>query len=251
MKKALRFIGVSAFWLGIWYILSLIAGKEVLLPSPIVTLKTLFSLMGTASFWVYCGASVLRIITGLLLGGLFGALLASLTCKSSVASHLISPILSVIRATPVASFIILALVWLGRGNVPSFTSFLMVLPVVWGSVVSGIRAIDKSLLEMASVFRLSPVKKLTQLYIPAVLPSFFSGMRTGMGLAWKAGIAAEVICNPKYGIGSALYDSKVYLNTAELFAWTAAVIIISMGFELIFDRIFALFTRKGTKANEG
>lgn len=250
MKKLFRFIGVSVFWLCIWYILSLIAGKEVLLPSPIAAFKALLSLMGTADFWLYCAASVLRIMLGLVSGAVFGAALAALCCKSTLVSSLFSPILSMIRATPVASFIILALVWLGRGNVPSFTAFLMVLPVVWGATVSGIRSIDKKLLEMASVFRLSPLKKLRLLYIPSALPSFLSGLRTGMGLAWKAGIAAEVICNPQHGIGTALYDSKVYLNTAELFAWTCAVIIISMIFELIFDRVSVHFTAKGGENGE-
>lgn len=250
-KKLLKFIAVALFWLTVWHILSLIAGKEVLLPSPIVTFKTLFSLMGTGSFWVFCGASVLRIIIGLASGIAAGVILAVLSCKSSLFQSLVSPLLSVIRATPVASFIILALVWIGKGNVPSFTAFLMVLPVVWSAVSVGIESIDTELSEMASVFRFSFVKKLFHLYIPSVLPSFFAGVGTGMGLAWKAGIAAEVICNPRYGIGSALYDSKVYLNTAELFAWTAAVVIISMSLEALLKHFSKKFTRGGGLKNEG
>lgn len=247
MKKILKFLGIFLFWVGIWQILAFIAGKEVLLPSPVVTFATLARLIVTSDFWLYCGASVLRILTGLAFGTIFGSLLAVLTCKSKFFEELFSPLLSIIRATPVASFIILALVWIGRGNVPAFTAFLMVLPVIWNSVCVGIGSIDPSLSEMVRVFRLPFVKRVSYLYIPSVLPSFSAGLRTGLGLAWKAGIAAEVISSPKFGIGAALYDSKVYLNTAELFAWTATVVIISMVFEHLLDtlmkRLSASFNR--------
>ncbi len=244
-KKILKSLCIAAFWLAIWEILSLIVGKEVLLPSPAVTVKTLFSLAVTGEFWAFCGASVMRIAAGLIFGTAAGVILAALSARSILIRDAVSPVLSIIRATPVASFIILALVWIGRGNVPAFTAFLMVLPVIRNSVLVGISGIDRSLKEVSDVYGFSFIKRFRLLYFPSVAPSFFGGLRTCLGLAWKAGIAAEVICNPERGIGAALYDSKVYLNTAELFAWTAAVVIISMIFEKVLDRISLRLTGKG------
>ena len=249
IKKITKFILIAALWIGIWAILALITGNEVLLPSPAATVKCLFYLAAGGDFWLSCLYSFIRIIIGILAGAAAGVFLAVLGAFFPVIGDIFSPVLSIIRATPVASFIILALVWIGKGNVPAFTAFLMILPVIWNSVTVAIVSIDKKLIEMTKVFRLSFTSRMKNLYIPSVLPSFTAGLRTSLGLAWKAGIAAEVICHPEYGIGTALYDSKVYINTPELFAWTAAVIIISMGLEAIFDRVIKKHpVRGGEKA---
>lgn len=235
--KASKAALVAAFWLIIWELLSLAAGKKVLLPSPVAVLMQLSQLVVTKSFWMSCGASLIRICSGLLCGAVAGTLVAVTCIRSKAVSALVSPVLSVVRATPVASFIILALVWLGRGRVPAFTSFLMVLPIMSSSVIIAIHGVDKQLLEMMRALDVPNRKILTKLYIPSVLPSFAGGFKTSLGLAWKAGVAAEVLCTPKYSIGTSLYESKIYLETAELFAWTATVIVLSMILEHMFDRL--------------
>ena len=135
---------------------------------------------------------------------------------------------STVKATPVASFIILALLWIKTSYVPVFISFLMVMPVVWTNICQGIETADKSLLEAAEIFDMSPLKKVKYIYVPNCIPFFKSCAISGIGLAWKVGIAAEVICSPHFAIGSRLYESKIYLETPELFAWTAAVVILSI-----------------------
>lgn len=139
-----------------------------------------------------------------------------------------------IKSTPVASFIILALVWLTGNYVPIFIGFLMVLPVIYSNVFQGIAQVDVKLLEMAKVFRMSRGKKLLKIYIPSVLPYFTAACRTALGLAWKAGVAAEVIGVTQNSIGRQLYYSKIYIETADLFAWTAVVILLSLSLEKIF-----------------
>ena len=245
LKKAASTLLAAAVWIGIWWLLSLKTGNEVLLPSPVSTVKTLFSLTVTGKFWLSCLYSFIRVATGIVAGTAAGLILAFAGAGAKIIKVVFSPILSVIRATPAASFIILALVWIGRGNVPAFTSFLMVMPVIFNSVTTAIEGTDRQLVEMTGVFRFSAAKKLKCLYIPSVMPSFFSGVTTSLGLAWKAGIAAEVICNPEHGIGAALYDSKVYLETPELFAWTSAVIIISM----LSEKAVKLITAEVKKRN--
>ena len=144
------------------------------------------------------------------------------------------PVISLVKAAPVVSFIILTLVWLKSGTVPAFISFLMVFPVVWTNVSEGIRRTDKKLLEMAKIFDFGRIKTVKNIYIPSVLPFFKTACVTGLSLAWKSGIAAEVICTPQLSIGKQLYNSKIYLETPELFAWTAVVVILSGIVEKLF-----------------
>ena len=160
-----------------------------------------------------------------------GVLLGFLTARYRVLHDILSPLLSVIKATPVASFIILALVWITRSGLPAFISGLMVMPILWSNIEEGILHIDKELLEMAQVFRLPRTKIIGKIVIPSVLPYFAAALRTSLGLAWKAGIAAEVLATPKGTIGQSLFDAKVLLETTDLFAWTLTVILLSIVLE--------------------
>ena len=148
----------------------------------------------------------------------------AVTAFARAAETLLAPAIRVVRATPVASFIILALLWLGKARVPTFSAALMVTPVVWQAVFAALRNTDKDLLEMARIFGFSRMKSLKLIYIPSVRISWSAACATSMGLAWKSGVAAEVICQVHPTIGEALYSAKIYLETPDLFAWTAVVI---------------------------
>lgn len=188
-------------------------------------------------FWRHIGSSLFRIMAGYLCALLIGFVLGAITARSKPLDALLSPAARVIRATPVASFIILLFVFLSKERIPAITSFLMVLPVVWSNVYEGINSTDTKLLEMAKVFRLSPAKTLRKIYLPSVFPFLLAAAKTGMGLAWKAGIAAEVMVSPASGIGAELYNAKIYLESADLFAWTAVIVIISMILEKLLVRL--------------
>ena len=243
-RKIAKYAVVTLFWVGLWWIASLLVGKEVLLPSPLVTAQKLLSLAGGSSFWISCGWSLLRILAGLFIGVAAGVVLAVLTAFFPPSRTFIAPLLTVIRSTPVASFIVLALIWIGRGMVPSFAASLMVVPVIWNSVSTAIDSADHSLLEMMQVFLFTPLKKLRAFYLPIILPSFAAGFQTSLGLAWKAGVAAEVLCTPRSAIGTSLYASKVYLKSADLFAWTITVILLSLLLENVFAALCSKWMRK-------
>ena len=177
--------------------------------------------------------SLLRIIAGCALGIAAGSILGVLTAMSRVLYELFTPLLTVVRSTPVASFIILALVWIKRDNVAVFIAFLMVLPILWGNVSRGITECDRDLIEMAHIFRFSKKDMLKKIYLPSVRPYFFAGCSTALGLSWKAGVAAEVLSLPKHALGSELYYSKIYLETPTLFAVTLVVILLSVALEFV------------------
>lgn len=230
-KKLTRILVSVSVWLCLWQVLYWLVGTEILFASPLSVCKRLLSLLVTTDFWQKTAASLLGIGAGYLSGAAVGVILAVLTSLSEWLYVIFRPMLTVIKSTPVVSFIILALVWMEKASVPIFISFLMVVPMVWANLASGIRETDQNLLEMAHAYGFSKRQILKQIYIPSVLPSLLTALTTAIGFAWKAGIAAEVISTPRQSIGAQLYNAKVYLETMDLFAWTVVVVLLSMLFE--------------------
>lgn len=219
------------FWLLFWEIMSRIIKEELLLAPPIVVFRTLFDLGKDINFWLTIGNSSVRIVLGFLIALLLGILLASCSYINRVIYEIISPAMKVIKAVPVASFIILALIWIKSKHLSILVSFMMVLPMIYTSVFIGLRQADQKLLEMAEVFHISPLKRIIAIYIPAIKPHLISAISVGLGFCFKAGIAAEVIGIPKGSIGRSLYEAKLYFMTKEIMAWTVVIIIISILFE--------------------
>lgn len=249
-KSFLCALAVATFWILIWYFAALRVGKELLLPSPISVLKRLFQIMESKEFYITTAYSLIRVMCGIALASFIGIVLSILTHFSKIISTLVRPVITVIKATPVASFIILALVWLDRGSLPVFISLLMVLPVIWTNLTTGLLQIDIKLLELARVFKIGFFQKIKYIYIPSVMPYFSSALKTSLGLAWKAGIAAEVLSVPVRSIGKELFNSKTYFETADLFAWTVVVIILSLIIEFIFEALLGKLTGRRAKNAE-
>jgi len=215
-------------WICIWQLVSFILDQQLLIPQPLNVFKAFGTLISERSFWVLSTLTISRILIGFFLALFVGVILAILTSASSLAYDFFYPAISIIKATPVASFIILALFWFSTGNVPIFIAFLMVLPVIWANVLQGIRNTDPKLIEMGKIFRFSRIKVYIHIYIPSIMPYFKAAFTTGLGLAWKAGVAAEVIGRPALSIGNKLAEAKIYLESEMLFAWTIVVVIISI-----------------------
>ncbi len=234
-----------AVWLLVWQVAGMALGQELLLPSPLAALRRLGELALTEPFWRAVGWSAVRILGGFLLACLAGTALAALASRRRCVRELLAPLAAAVKATPVASFIILALVWMNSRQLPLFIAFLMVFPTIYLNMLEGIAQTDGKLLEMAQVFRVPLSRRLGGIYLPQVLPYFRSAASVALGLCWKAGVAAEVIGLPAGSIGERLYTAKVYFQTADLFAWTAVVVAVSAGFERLF---LALLERLAGKA---
>lgn len=245
LRKTLRTLAVVLFWLLIWQLAAALAGQELLLPSPLRVARELIRLAGGAEFWLTVAQSIRRVLTGIVSAVLLGILLALLTHKSAVLRALLSPVMTLVKSTPVASFIILALVWLGRDVVPPVIAALMVLPVVWANVSQGLDGIDPQLLELAQVCRLPRGRVFRRITLPSVLPHLRAALCSALGLGWKAGVAAEILTVPARSIGKRIYEAKIYLETTELFAWTAAVVLLSLVIEGLLLRLVGRIGKKG------
>lgn len=227
-------LGVACFWFAAWAILYHWVGRDVIIPSPFAVMGEIRALLHTPDFWQIVGNSVIRVLFGILLALTLGTLGGVASAFFPLFQRLARPAIAVIQATPVVSFIIIALIWFRSDHVAIFISFLMCLPIVWNNVSTGIRAVDRDLIEMAKVFRVTRGERLKRVYLPSLKPYLIAAMTTVFGLAWKVSVAAEVLSHPRYGIGTKLHSAKVYLDTPNLFAWTAIVVLLSMGFDHAF-----------------
>ena len=206
-------------------------GSRLLLVSPVQAVLRLLELLPTAGFWQAVFFSFGRIAGGFIAAAAAGSILAALSARFVRIEELLAPPMLAMKSIPVASFIILALIWFSSRNLSVLISFLMVLPVIYTNVLTGIRAADPQLTEMAALFRIPAARRIRYIDMPQVLPYFQSACGISLGLCWKSGIAAEVIGMPQGSIGERLQQAKVYLDTPDLFAWTFVIILISLGFE--------------------
>ena len=229
-----------AFWAAAWQCVSMAVDLPLLLPGPILVAKALGTLAAELEFWSLVVMTLLRILGGFLLGVVTGFVLSVLTQFAPFCGDVLAPAIRVVRATPVASFILLCMLWMKSSVVPAFIAGLMVLPVIWGNLAEGFRQTDVQLLEMAQVYGMGRFKTFFLIYLPTALPYFHTACITGLGMAWKSGVAAEVLCQPKRAVGTQLYYAKIYLETENLFAWTAVVIALSV----LVERLFLLATKR-------
>jgi len=233
--KPVLVTGSVIFWIAVWHFGASAINKRLILkiPLPLETFKEFISQCVTASFWQTVLVSVLHILLGFTAGALLGVLFGFLSEKSGLFKIFSSPIHHLVKTVPVAALIILAWLWIPSSILPSFISFLMVLPIVWSHTSSGIAAIDEKLVEMAHVYSKTDREILFKVKLPLVSPFLRTGCITALSIAWKSGVAAEVISSPTGSLGAMLNGAKTSINYPQVFAVTLAVVLLSVALEKI------------------
>ncbi len=238
---------VILLWIALWQFLSMIIDSQILLASPASVLEELFYLAQDIEFYQSILLSLLKISVGFILGVVIGTLFAIISSKNIVFKQLISPLILFCKSVPVASFIIVVLIWVSNNNISIFVSFIMVLPIVYTNIFSGINNFDKRLNEMADLFSITRKTRLRYILLPQILPLFQSACLVGLGMSFKAGIAAEVLGVADLSIGGNLYQAKIFIDTPNVFAWTAVILLVSY----LFEKGFIKLINTTIKALEG
>ncbi len=226
------------FWLALWHIAACAVGQRILLVSPIEVVRRLFILISQAPVWQAALFSTLRIAGGFLLALLAALVLAPLSSRFSWISILLEPLVQAFKVVPVASITIVVLIWVSSRNLSVIISFMMVFPVLYTNILSALRDTDRGMLEMADVFNLGMWARARLVYLPQVYPYLMSSASLSLGLAWKSGVAAEVIGIPDGSLGELLYDAKVFFATGDVFAYTLLIVLLSVLFELLMKLLF-------------
>lgn len=244
MKKALITAASVLFWLLVWYFAALAFDQKLLLASPVAVAERLWELIREPDFLSSIGFSLMRILLGFFIGLAVGTALAALASKVMFVRQLFAPLISVMKSIPVASFTILAIIWVGSKNLSVLVSVLIAIPIIYSNMLEGIDSLDPKLKTMAQVFEIPVGKRFFGIYMSQILPYFRSASKLAMGLCWKSGVAAEVIGIPDGSIGEKLYMSKVYLETEDLFAWTLLIILLSFICEKLFMLLVDFIVRR-------
>ena len=232
-KKYIRKFIILFFWLGVWQVTAMCVDNSLLVVTPMQALRALATLVGQAEFWRSALGSLWRIAAGFLMGAVMGLLLAAVSYRYRPAEEILRPFMVFCKAVPVAVFAVLLLIWWGASPLAVAVCFLVVFPNIYLNTLEGLKSADAELIEMAEVFRLPFATRFFYIYRPALKPFLLSAFQLSLGMSWKSGVAAEVIGTPVHSIGGALYLAKIYLDTADLFAWTAVIIVLSVLFEKI------------------
>lgn len=216
-------------WIAIWHIAAIYIDKELFLPTPGKVFTVLYKdLLPSKEFYASLWNSLFHICKGFFIGGIIGILLAILASTNSIFKTLLWFPIKVIKSVPVASFVILVLLWLDASDLSVFIPAMIVLPTLYINTLTGIEQTNDKLLDMATLFRVPFLKRIMYIYIPNTIPYILSASSLAMGMAWKAGVAAEIIGLAKNTIGNELYKTKIYLMTPELFAWTIVIVLLSI-----------------------
>lgn len=245
-KSFLKFLAV-VFWIVVWWIIAKIA-DTFLFPSPEETLNALYHIVVGGGFLTTLATSLLRILIGFFLSSLLGMILGILSGLNESFDIFITPVMAVIKSVPVISLILIILFWTQATITPIVVCLLMCLPVMVNAVYDGIKNVDQNLIAMANVYKMSKSETTKHIYYHSIKPYFFTATKACLNLGFRVTIAAEVLSNPKYGLGRVLFDAKVYLNIADLFAWTAIIVFCSYLFELLLKNVIRLNSVKGVSS---
>jgi NitT/TauT family transport system permease protein len=229
-KKYISIASV-AFMLVLWKLLALYFDSDFIIPHPEKTLITTVSLFGDSQFLLIIGSTVFRGVTGFAISFLLGIAMGIIAGLSPNFNSFLRPILVTIRSTPVISIILLALIWLNASLVPIFIALLTMFPFICTNTIDGIKSVDRHLIQMATIYRVSQIRIVREVYIPAIMPFIISGASSALGIGWRAIIIGEVLSQPRYGIGTIMQSAQTFLNVDVVIAWTIIAVLISYAFE--------------------
>lgn len=235
---------IIVIWLVIWQIVCLLVDNPIFFAGPLEALKELAHMVCFGNFWNSVFHSLLRITGGFLAAFFFACLLSAAAYRIGLLEDFLSPFVTLMKTVPVASVVVMLLIWFGADYLSVYITFMVVFPNIYLNVLNGLKNTDRDLLEMAEVFRLSFFQKLFYIYCPSVMPYLLAGASVSVGMSFKSGVAAEVIGLPVSSIGEGLYNAKIYLNTAGVFAWTVVIIVLASLVERLVTGLLKQFGRQ-------
>lgn len=231
-NKCLKIILPVVSIIVLWELLALVIDNEFFMPGVKTTSTALVDIVSSKGFLKIIFTSLLRVLIGIFLGITLGIIIATACHYFSIVEVILSPIISIMKATPVACIIVLLWISMNSSQLAIFVVVMMVMPIIWQNVIDGYRSIDKGLIEVSEVFELSFKKKFKVLIFPTLINYLIPAIITSIGLAWKAEVAAEIMTNSN--MGRLIYDFKtVSYDTASIFAWTVIIVALSLLFEKI------------------
>lgn len=235
------------FWLLMWQLASALVPAKIFLASPIEVLVELRGLLGSGEFYGAIGFTFLRVAIGFFGAMLAGVGLALAAYKLPLVETLLRPFMGFVKAAPVAAFTLITLLMFGPRNQSAIITFLMVLPIFYSNTLASLKSVEPERFEAAAVFGMLNSDRFRFIYLPYVTPFFASSCELGWGVAWKAGVSAEIVAIAAGSLGGMIYDAKVNILSARVLAYTLTVVIIALILERLSKKLIDLGERALTK----
>lgn len=238
MKKA-KILGILSIIL-IYVVLSLLINKSYILPSIIDILVSLKNIIFSKSFLIIIFTTLGRTLIGLIISFILAISLAFLAYFNKKVKDFLEPFYIFFKTIPNITYIIVALLWLGRDGSAILVASLVVFPIFYNSILNALFNIDESLIEVTSMYNGSVFLKIRKVYLPLIKNDLLTSLGNSCSLGFKVSIMAEILSQVKSGIGKELYYAKSNFLMADIFAWTIIIILISM----LVDYLISLFIEK-------
>jgi ABC-type nitrate/sulfonate/bicarbonate transport system permease component len=213
--------------IALWWLASLRMPTFVL-PGPLKVAHTLSTLVRTDTFAGDLGITLYRVLAGFMLAAAVGAPLGILLGASPRAARFLEPLLSIVNTVSSAIWAVFAIIWFGISDATTvFVVFMTAMPLILTSVWRGALTVERQHVELARSFRMSTAQIMRKIYLPTILPHFFSGARLAFGFGWRVSLVAETIGSSN-GVGYRLRQAADLVQTDQVFAWTLALVALML-----------------------
>lgn len=232
------FSAIAAMWL-VWIIAYHQVKNDYIVPSFWDTVKSLGVLLTEADFWIAFGYTLLRTVEAFAVSFVLAAALAVLSSCSKFVQAFINPVMVFLRTLPTLAVILILLIWTNPKVAPIIVAFLVVFPAVYAQIIAAVGDIDRDLIQMAKVYKISKMNRLFKIYVPLVMPNILSQTGANISLGLKIMISAEVLARTSKSLGSLMYNARLVVEMPRL----AALTLVAVFAGLIIDVVFTLLTR--------
>ena len=231
---------MAAVWLVIWALIALMVGNDVILPSPVSTVRALIALIGTGSFYLNVLWTIIRTVLGIVLSFVIGVFFAVLASKNMPLREFLRLPVSFFKSIPVMAIIIYVILVVKSDWVAVVVCFFMCFPIAYTNILNGLQALDVSRLELGKTLGLSKAQTVRYIIRPSLNTEIKTALNLITAMSWKVVVASEVLAIPKFSIGYQMLNSKYYLETPDLFAYMIVLIILSLLMEVLVGRMAEL-----------
>lgn len=223
-------VALALALIAIW---ALVASRmpAFVLPGPLKVWAAMQSLFVTPTFLHDVGMTLYRVVVGFLLATVVGTPLGLALGSNRTLASFFEPLLSVTNTVSSAIWAVFAIIWFGISNATTiFVVFMTAMPLILTNVWQGSKNVDKQHIDLARSFRMSRMQILRKIYLPTILPYFFSGARLAFGFGWRVSLVAETL-GASDGIGYRLRQAADLVQTDQVFAWTLMLVLLMLTIE--------------------
>ncbi|MDY4801722.1 MAG: ABC transporter permease subunit [Fusobacterium mortiferum] len=226
MQNSPKFLSIF-FFLIIWEGVALYIDNSLLFPRVSEIFLSLKNLVASRDFILILWNTLSRFFISIVFSLILAIIFSVASYRYEVISFLLFPFIIFLRAVPTIAIIIVVLIWSSVEKVPIVVGVLILFPILYESILGGIKNVDKNLLKMSKVFKVPTKRVVRDIYIPSIYYSISSNIPSYIGLTFKVIIAGEVLSQESLSIGGEIFINKIYLESSNIFAWIIVVIVLN------------------------